>query len=124
MPTPFTDAPDALLHLWNKFALSGDLDGSTPPATMREAYNQVVAIQLRQIREGVQAINEDVQHLLDVDGPGPPTCCVCGASPLTKYVASLHTGATYCPACVEGLEKSAALPVELERKGIVPKGKG
>ncbi len=52
MPTPFTDAPDALLHLWNKFALSGDLDGSTPPATMREAYNQVVAIQLRQMRDG------------------------------------------------------------------------
>ncbi len=123
MPTPFTDAPDALLHLWNKFALSGDLDGSTPPATMQEAYNQVVAIQLRQMREGVQAINEDVQHLLDVDGPGPPTCCVCGASPLIKYVASLHTGATYCPACVEGLEKSAALPVELERKGLLPKGK-
>ncbi len=52
MLTPFTDAPDALLHLWNKLALSGDLDGSTPPATMREAYNQVVAIQLRQMREG------------------------------------------------------------------------
>ncbi len=72
---------------------------------MQEAYNQVVAIQLRQMREGVQAINEDVQHLLDLDGPGPPTCCVCGASPLTTYVASLHTSATYCPACVEGLEK-------------------
>ncbi len=47
MPTPFTDAPDALLRLWNKFALSGDLDGSTPPATMREAYNQVVAKEFR-----------------------------------------------------------------------------
>ncbi len=105
MPTPFTDAPDALLHLWNKFSLSGEVDAQNPPATMREAYNQVVAIQLRQIREGVQAINEDVQQLLDLDGPGPPTCCVCGASALTKYVASLHTGATYCPACVEGLEK-------------------
>ncbi len=123
MPTPFTDAPDALLHLWNKFSLSGEVDGSIPPATMRGAYNQVLAIQLREMREGVQAINEDVQHLLDVDGPGPPTCCVCGASPLSKYVASLHTGATYCPGCVEGLEKSAALPVELERKGILPKGK-
>ncbi len=40
MPTPFTDAPDTLLHLWNKLSLSGDLDGSNPPATMREAYNQ------------------------------------------------------------------------------------
>ncbi len=101
MPTPFTDAPDALLHLWNKFSLSGEVDAQKPPATMREAYNQVVAIQLRQIREGVQAINEDVQHLLDLDGPGPPTCCVCGASPLTTYLASPYNGATYCPGCAE-----------------------
>ncbi len=101
MPTPFTNAPDSLLHLWNKFSLSGEVDAQNPPATMREAYNQVLAIQLRHMREGVQAINEDVQHLLDLDGPRPPTCCVCGASPLTKYVASLYNGATYCPGCVE-----------------------
>jgi len=72
MPTPFTDAPDALLHLWNKFALSGDLEGSTPPATMQEAYNHVVAIQLRQMREGVQAINEDVQHSAFPHASNPP----------------------------------------------------
>ncbi len=101
MPTPFTNAPDSLLHLWNKFSLSGEVDAQNPPATMREAYNQVLAIQLRHMREGVQAINEDVQHLLDLDGPRPPTCCVGGASPLTKYVASLYHGATYCPGCVE-----------------------
>ncbi len=47
MPTPFTNAPDALLHLWNKFALSGDLDGSTTPATVQEAYDQVIAISVR-----------------------------------------------------------------------------
>ncbi len=101
MPAPFTDAPDALLHLWNKFALRGDLDGSNPPATMQGAYNQVVEIRLRQMREAMEEINRDVQRLLDLDGPGPPTCCVCGASALTKYVASLYNGATYCPGCVE-----------------------
>ncbi len=57
-------------------------------------------------------------------GPPPPaTCVLCGASPLTRYLTSSETGATYCPACVEGLEKSAALPVELERRGLLPKGK-
>ncbi len=62
MPTPFINAPDALLHLWNKFSLSGEVDGSNPPATMREAYNQVVAIQLRHMREAVEEINDDVRH--------------------------------------------------------------
>ncbi len=40
--TPFTDAPFALQALWNKFALGGELDPLSPPATVREAYNQVV----------------------------------------------------------------------------------
>jgi len=70
MPTPFTDA---LKTLWNKFALRGDLDGSNPPATMREAYNQVVAIQLRHMREAVEEINDDVRALTQLDGPQPPT---------------------------------------------------
>ncbi len=43
MPTPFTDAPDALLHLWNKFALSGEVGAQNPPATMREAYDREAA---------------------------------------------------------------------------------
>ncbi len=73
MPTSFTDAPAALPHLWNTFFLSGKVVGQNPPATMREAYNQVVAIQLRQMRKGVQAINEDAQQLLDLDGPRPPS---------------------------------------------------
>ncbi len=92
--TPVTDAPVALKGLWNKFALRGELDPHDPPATVREAYNQVVAIQLQHMREVVEEINDDVQHLLDLDGPRPPTCCVCGASPLTTYVASPYTGAT------------------------------
>ncbi len=72
---------------------------------MREAYNQVVAIQLRQMREVMQEINDDVQRLRELDGPGPPTCVVCGASPLTRYLASLYTGATYCPECAERLSE-------------------
>ena len=31
MPTPFTDAPDALLRLWNKFALHRGFDANNPP---------------------------------------------------------------------------------------------
>ncbi len=38
-----------LERLWNKFALRGDLDGSNPPATLGEAYNQVIEIQARHI---------------------------------------------------------------------------
>ena len=79
MPTPFINAPDALLHLWNKFSLSGEVDGSNPPATMREAYNQVVAIQLRHMREAVEEINDDVRALTQLDGPQPPTRAGCVA---------------------------------------------
>ncbi len=35
MPTPFTDAPNALLRLWNKFALRRGLDANDPPARRR-----------------------------------------------------------------------------------------
>ncbi len=54
MPTPFTDAPLALLRMWNKFALSGDLDGSTPPATIEGAYRQVIALQLQEMRDSAR----------------------------------------------------------------------
>ncbi len=99
--TPPADWPPALLHLWNKFALAGEIDAQHPPATRREAYTQVVAIQLQHMREAVEQINDDVRPLKALDGPQPPTCCTCGASPLTCYVASLYTGATYCPDCAE-----------------------
>ncbi len=52
--TPFTDAPFALKALWNKFALGGELDPHDPPATVREAYNQVVAVHLKEMRDTVE----------------------------------------------------------------------
>ena len=88
-------------RLWNQLVLSGEVDANDPPATMQEAYAQVLAIQLRPMREAVEQINDDVRALKALDGPQPPTCCACGASPLTRYVASLYTGAIYCPECDE-----------------------
>ncbi len=57
--TPFADAPFALKALWNKFALRGELDPHDPPVTVREAYNQVVAVHLTEMRETVEAIEAD-----------------------------------------------------------------
>ncbi len=59
--TPFTDAPFALQALWHKFALGGELDPHDPPATVREAYNQVVAVHLKEMRETVEAIEADIR---------------------------------------------------------------
>ncbi len=99
--TACADWPLQLRRLWNQFALRGLLDSRTPPATMQEAYNQVVTLHLKAMREVMQEINDDVQHLLDLDGPRPPTCCECGASQMTSYLASLYTGAIYCQECAE-----------------------
>ncbi len=105
MPTPdaapFTDAPIDLLCLWNQFALRGLLDSRNSPATSQEAYNQELPLHLQDMREVMQEINDDVQRLRELDGPRPPTCCLCGASPLTRYLASLYNGATYCQECAE-----------------------
>ncbi len=114
MPThdsiPFSDAPFALQALWNKFALRGDLDGSNPPATMQEAYNQVVAVQLKEMRATLEAIETDIRNA-EADmlaSAGPPlqaTCLRCGAGPLTQYLTSRDTGATYCPECAGRMEE-------------------
>ncbi len=57
--TPFTDAPFALKALWHKFTLGGELDPHSPPATVQDAYTQVVEIQVRQMRDVMQEINND-----------------------------------------------------------------
>ncbi len=108
--TPFTDAPFALKALWNKFALRGELDPLSPPATVREAKNQVVAVQLTEMRETVEAIEADIRNA-ETDilaSAGPPlqaTCVRCGAGPLTQYLTSRDTGATYCPECAGRMEE-------------------
>ena len=61
--TPFTDAPFALKALWHKFALRGELAPHSPPATVREAYTQVVAVQLKEMHETMEAI--EVWMILD-----------------------------------------------------------
>ncbi len=58
--TPFTDAPFALQALWHKFALRGEVDSQNPPATVQEAYNQVVGVQLKEMRETLEAIEADI----------------------------------------------------------------
>ncbi len=102
--TPFTDAPFALQALWHKFALSGDLDGGNPPATMQEAHNQVVAVQLKEMRETLEAIEADIRNaktdmLASAGPPDQATCVRCGAGPLTRYLTARDTGATYFPEC-------------------------
>jgi len=105
----FTDAPFALQALWNKFALRRDLGGSNPPATMQEAYNQVVAVQLKEMRETVEAIAADIRNaktdmLASAGPPDQATCVRCGAGPLTQYLTARDTGATYCPECAGRME--------------------
>ncbi len=64
--TPLTDAPFTLKALWNKFALRGELHTHNPPATVREAYNQVVGVQLKEMRETVEAIAAAKEVGIDV----------------------------------------------------------
>ncbi len=106
MSTPFTDAPFALKALWHKLTLRGELDPHSPPATVREAYTQVVAVHLKEMRATVEDIEADIRNV-EMDmlaSAGPPleaTCLRCGAGPLTQYLTPHDTGATYCPECVE-----------------------
>ncbi len=100
MPTPdsapFTDAPFALQALWHKFTLRGELDPHSPPATVREAYNQVVAVQLKEMRETMEAIEADIRKsetdmLASAGPPDQATCVRCGAGLLTQYLTSRDT---------------------------------
>ncbi len=108
--TPLTDAPFARKMLWNKFTLGGELDPHDPPATVREAYNQVVGVHLKEMRETLEAIEADIRnsetHMLASAGPPlPATCLRCGAGPLTEYLTARDTGGTYCPECAGRMEQ-------------------
>ncbi len=114
MPTPdsapFTDAPFARKALWHKFALRGEVDSQNPPATVREAYTQVVAVQLKEMRATAEAIEADIRNaesdmLASAGPPDQATCLRCGAGPLTQYLTSRDTGATYCPECAGRMEE-------------------
>ncbi len=108
--TPFTDAPFTLQALWHKFALRGELDPHDPPGTVREAYNRVVAIHLKEMRETLEAIEADIRNaemdmLASAGPPDQATCLRCGAGPLTQYLTSRDTGATYCMECAGRMEE-------------------
>ncbi|MDA2911776.1 hypothetical protein MYX04_12715 [Nitrospiraceae bacterium AH_259_D15_M11_P09] len=104
--TPFTDAPFALQALWNKFTLRGELDPHFPPATVREAYNQVVAVHLKEMRETVEAIETDIRNaetdmLASAGPPDQATCLRCGARHLEHFYTSKQGGSTLCPGCFQ-----------------------
>ena len=108
--TSFTDAPFALKARWNKLALRGELDLRYPRAIVREAYNQVVGVHLKEMRETVEAIEADIRNaktdmLASAGPPDQATCVRCGAGPLTQYLTSSHTGTTYCPECAGRMEE-------------------
>ena len=98
-----------LERLLNKYALRGEVDSQNPPATVREAYNQVVAVQPKEMRETVEAIEADIRNaetdmLASAGPPDQATCLRCGAGPLTQYLTARDTRATYCPECAGRME--------------------
>ncbi len=70
----------------------------------------MVAVHLTEMRETVEAIEANIRNA-EMDmlaSAGPPflaTCVRCGAGPLTRYLTSRDTGATYCPECAGRMEE-------------------
>ncbi len=104
--TPFTDAPFGLKALWNKFALRGELDPLSPPASVREAYNQVVAVHLKEMRETLEAIEADIRNaemdmLASAGPPDQATCVRCGARNLEHFYTAKERGGAFYPGCFQ-----------------------
>ncbi len=62
------------------------------------------------MRETLEAIeanirNAETEMLASAGPPDQATCLCCGASPLTQYLTSRDTGATYCPECAVRMEE-------------------
>ena len=102
--------PPDLLHLWQTFTLSGELDPQHPPATVLEAYTQVAEIQARHLREVVQDIQPDVTALFaeSEDSLLPvnlrqklAVCARCGAGDLEHFYTAKRTGKVLCRTCYE-----------------------
>ncbi len=116
--TPFTDAPFALQALWNKFALSGEVDARNPPVTVQEAYNQVVEIQLRHMGEVMEELNEDVNAFMAESEDGLrdanlrrklAVCTECGARDLEHFYTSKQGGSMLCPTCYQSRVKRGVI---------------
>ncbi len=118
MPTPdsapFTDAPFALQALWHKFALRGELDPLSPPATVREAYTQVVGVHLKEMRETVEAIEADIRNSETemLASAGPPD----QATPVWRARSCNHT--------VAGEGRAVSRPLRLAWLGAVDQATG
>jgi len=68
------------------------------------------AVQLKKMREAVEAIEANIRNaktdmLASAGPPDQATCVRCGAGPLTQYLTSRDTGATYCPECAGRMEE-------------------
>ena len=105
---PMAKWPPDLLHLWHTFTVSGELDAQHPPATVWEAYDQVIEIQARHLREAMQDTQPDVTALIaeSEDELLPVnlrrTLAVCarwGANDLEHFYTGKRTGKVLCPAC-------------------------
>ena len=104
------DWPPDLLHLWNRFTLSGELDPPHPPATVWDAYTQVAGIQARHLREVAQDIQQDVTALIaeGEDALLPvnlrlklAVCARCGAGDLEHFYTAKRSGKVLCQACYQ-----------------------
>ena len=91
MPTPFANA---LLRLWNKFALYRGFDANNPPATKEEAYRPVIALQLQEMRD----VAGDIYRDANAQQAGA-VCATCGAGPLDHFYTSWRDGRILCASC-------------------------
>ena len=105
-----TNWPPDLLHLWHTFTVSGELDPHHPPATVLDAYHQVIEIQARHLREAMQDTQPDVTALIaeSEDALVPvnlrrtlAVCARCGVGNLEHFYTGKRTGKVLCPACYE-----------------------
>ncbi len=108
MPSLFTNTPDALLRLWNKFALHRGLDANNPPATIEEAYRQVIALQLGHVAYLLEDIYRDANALVAEEGlldanaqQAGAVCARCGAGDLEHFYTSKRRGTMLCEACFQ-----------------------
>ncbi len=109
---PMSDWPPDLQQLWNTFARSGEVDAQHPPATVQEAYNQVVEVQVRHMQEAMQDVACLVaeSELLPVNLRRKLAVCArCGAGDLEHFYTAKRTGRTLCAACFhQGVEQGLA----------------
>lgn len=118
--TPYADWPPELLRLWHHFVRRGELDSHNPPTTAWEAWNQVIEVQARHLREAIEGkkdLFKDWQaedRLIFVSNAEPGVCVACGKPGLVKSYRKRAFAKGLCGDCSQ-------------RRGawkLVPGGKG